>query len=127
MRTRVIGVVLVLVVGLLLLPTASQAASSTLKLAPNVGPPTTKVKAKGSHYPGKDAVTITLDGTTVASATTSAAGAFSASFIVPATALPGPHTVAAFDPAGLGAFRWLLLASPGLPAPAWMRRAAAAP
>jgi len=95
MRTRVLAVGLFVVIGLMVLPAAAQAASPKVKLTPNVGPPTTKVKAKGSHYPGGDPVTVTLDGSPVASATTSAAGAFSASFTIPATALPGAHTVAA--------------------------------
>lgn len=77
-------------------------ASVTLTLSPVVGPPATLVKAKGKGFPPGASVTITFDSTTVATASTNAAGAFAADFTVPATALPGTHAVAAFDPAGLG-------------------------
>jgi outer membrane protein assembly factor BamB len=90
------------VLGLLVSTVPVQAAAPLLLLAPNVGPPTSTVKAIGSGYPPADSVNISFDSTLVAVATTSATGAFSTPFKVPATALPGLHQVSAFDNAGIG-------------------------
>ena len=104
MRARILVVAVAVVAGLALLPAVvAQAASPTLKVSPAAGPPTATVKAKGSHFPAGDDVSVTFDGTAVASATVAAAGTFSAPFTVPATTLPGAHAVAAFDARGLGA------------------------
>ena len=89
--------------GVLAVPTVALASGPKLKLTVTGGPPTTATKAKGSAYPAGDAITVTFDSTTVASATTSATGTFAAPFAVPASAVPGPHTVSAFDVLGLGA------------------------
>ena len=78
-------------------------SAPTLKLSITVGPPSTVTKANGSGYSADDAVTITFDTTTVATTTSSSTGTFAAPFTVPASATPGPHTVSAFDGAGLGA------------------------
>ncbi len=86
-----------------MVPATAGAAGPTLTLAPTVGPPTTVDHANGAGYPAGDSVTVTFDSSTVATATTNAAGMFSVSFTVPASATPGAHAVAAFDPAGLGA------------------------
>jgi outer membrane protein assembly factor BamB len=80
----------------------AHAAGVTVSLSPTFGPPTTKDKVQGSGFPAADSITISFDGATVAGATTNAKGKFSATFVVPATATPGAHTVTAFDPAGLG-------------------------
>jgi hypothetical protein len=73
-----------------------------LTLSPSSGPPTSRVMAKGSRYPANDSVTISFDGASVAGGTSSATGTFSIGFAVPESAAPGTHTVAAFDPEGLG-------------------------
>jgi outer membrane protein assembly factor BamB len=81
---------------------AQAASGAHLLLAPNIGPPTSTVKAIGSGYPPADSVNITFDSTLVAVATSSSTGAFSKPFKVPATALPGLHQVSAFDNPGIG-------------------------
>jgi outer membrane protein assembly factor BamB len=98
----VIGAGTALVVSVVV-PATAAAAGPTLTLAPTVGPPTTVDHANGAGYPAADSVTVTFDSSTVATATTNAAGMFAVSFPVPASATPGAHAVAAFDPAGLGA------------------------
>jgi len=74
-----------------------------LTLSVAAGPPTTATKVNGAGYPASDPITVTFDTTTVATTTSSSAGTFTAPFTVPASAAPGPHTVAAFDSAGVGA------------------------
>jgi outer membrane protein assembly factor BamB len=91
------------------MPTRAGAGTAMLSLSPSVGPPTTSDTATGSGYPPADSVTVTFDGTAVGSATANAAGTFAAPFVVPASAIPGAHTVAAFDPAGLGASATLVV------------------
>jgi outer membrane protein assembly factor BamB len=82
---------------LLLLSTAppAVAARSALALNPAVGPPTTVAKAKGSGYGGGEIVALFLDGQRVGSTVTGPSGKFNTSFVVPAVALPGDHTVEA--------------------------------
>lgn len=82
---------------------AAVASGPTLTLSIATGPPTTATKAKGAGFPASDPITVTFDGTTVATTTSGSTGTFTAPFTVPAPALPGPHTVAAFDSAGVGA------------------------
>jgi outer membrane protein assembly factor BamB len=94
---------LAIAASLLLVPAAAGARTSslTLKLTPTSGPPTATVKAKGANFPPGSTETIRFDGTKVATALTDASGAFAVGFSVPASALPGLHTVAAVDPSGL--------------------------
>ena len=82
---------------------AQAATGAHLVLAPNIGPPTSTVKAVGSGYPPADSVNITFDSTLVAVATSDATGGFSMPFKVPALAVPGLHQVSAFDNPGIGA------------------------
>ena len=82
---------------------AQAATGAHLVLAPNIGPPTSTVKAVGSGYPPADSVNITFDSTLVAVATSDATGGFSMPFKVPALAFPGLHQVSAFDNPGIGA------------------------
>lgn len=104
MRIRTLAVPALVVTLLSLAPaTLAHAAGPALSLSPTFGPPTTSDEAKGAGFPAADSVTVTFDGASVASATTSSTGTFTAGYVVPATALPGAHTVSAFDSAGLGA------------------------
>src|SRR5207247_7239329 len=66
-----------------------------LRLSPNGGPPTTVTEVQGIGFGPSEIVDITFDGTPVGSTTTTAEGAFSLQVNVPASALPGPHTVEA--------------------------------
>src|SRR5689334_16703538 len=74
---------------------SAQAATATIKLKPAVGHPSATVKVTGTGFPVATAFTVTFDGSSVASGTTDAGGAFATSFTVPASATPGKHTVAA--------------------------------
>src|SRR5262249_10639540 len=104
MRARFMAMSVIVFLGCMLLPMAgAQAISPKLKLVPTVGPPTSAVKAKGSNYPAAHGEIITFDGVQVASALVNAAGTFTATFTVPASALPGNHIVTAADANGLGA------------------------
>jgi outer membrane protein assembly factor BamB len=103
MRRRALLLSLSMLVGMVTVPVVqANAAGVKISLSPTFGPPTTKVKVTGTGFPASDPITVAFDSATVASATTNAAGKFAVSFKVPATAPPGPHTVSAFDPAGLG-------------------------
>jgi outer membrane protein assembly factor BamB len=103
MRVRTATLTILIVLGFAAGPAVrAHAAGVKLTLVPTVGPPTTKDVVNGSGFPASDSITVTFDATAVATKTTNAAGKFSVSFVVPATAVPGPHTVTAFDPAGLG-------------------------
>jgi hypothetical protein len=82
---------------------ATASAGPALALSVSTGPPTTSVKADGSGFLAHDAITVTFDGTTVATATASPNGTFAARFGVPAAATPGPHAVRSFDSAGAAA------------------------
>jgi outer membrane protein assembly factor BamB len=77
------------------------AAAPALKLSIAVGPPTTALKANGSGFPADDAITVAYWNTTVATGTASSTGTFTARFRIPVSAAPGPHTIQAFDSAGV--------------------------
>ena len=68
-----------------------------ISIAPLTGPvlSPTSVKVTGSGFAPISIVTITFDGTTVASTTTDSVGSFTANFKVPPSASIGDHTVKA--------------------------------
>jgi outer membrane protein assembly factor BamB len=74
-------------------PAGATTASITLK--PSVGPPTTKVQVKGSGYVAGETVALYFDGGRIASTLADSTGAFRKGIVVPASALPGNHTVEA--------------------------------
>src|SRR4029077_5849238 len=82
-----------LALGLSAQPVGAITTSITLK--PNVGPPSTKVTVSGTGFRASEMVTLSFDATQVTSATASSAGSFSATFMVPKSALPGDHAVKA--------------------------------
>jgi outer membrane protein assembly factor BamB len=117
MRARAATLTILIVLGFAAVPAVrAHAAGVSIALAPTFGPPTTKDVVNGSGFPALDSITITFDATTVATRTTNAAGKFSVSFVVPATALPGPHAVTAFDPTGLGGSASFIVATDWLSA-----------
>ena len=73
----------------------STAATAAITLSPAIGPPTTKVAVHGSGFGSSETVVVRFDAGRVATATTSAAGAFATSFNVPRPAPPGRHLVTA--------------------------------
>jgi outer membrane protein assembly factor BamB len=70
-------------------------AAAVITLKPSVGPPTTKTQEKGSGYVAGETVALYFDGSQVASAVANSTGAFTKAILVPASALPGNHTVEA--------------------------------
>jgi outer membrane protein assembly factor BamB len=80
-------------VGLFAAPVAAVTVSITLK--PGAGPPTSTVTVTGTGFGASETVTVDFSAKPVATATTSAAGTFSATFTVPKPALPGSHPVTA--------------------------------
>jgi outer membrane protein assembly factor BamB len=89
----VAAVGVVLAVGLFASPAAAVTTGITLK--PSAGPPTTKVSVTGTGFGASETVAVDFSGTQVATATTSAAGTFSATFTVPTSAQPGSYPVTA--------------------------------
>ncbi|MDQ1511718.1 MAG: eukaryotic-like serine/threonine-protein kinase [Actinomycetota bacterium] len=73
--------------------TTNVAAAVTIK--PSVGPPTTNVTVTGSGFGANEAVSVDFGSRLMVTKTSGANGSFSASFLVPKTALPGPHSVSA--------------------------------
>jgi outer membrane protein assembly factor BamB len=71
------------------------AASATLSVSPTSGPPTTLVTAKGTGFLGGERVSLSFDGTLIATVTAGGAGGFSKGFTVGRSARPGQHTVKA--------------------------------
>ena len=94
-RSRVLAAAagMVLAVGIFASPAAAVTTSITLK--PSAGPPTTKVTVTGTGFGASETVAVDFSGAQVATAATSAAGTFSATFTVPKPALPGSHPVMA--------------------------------
>jgi eukaryotic-like serine/threonine-protein kinase len=84
-----------LVLGLQALPTGASPAAASMKLSPNVGPPTTVSKAKGTGFAGGEKIDISFDGSDVASVIAKTDGSFSKRFEVPTSAQPGSHEVVA--------------------------------
>ena len=84
---------MLLAVGLSASPAAAVTTSITLK--PSAGPPTTKVSVTGTGFGASETVAVDFSGTQVATATTSSAGTFSATFTVPKSAQPGSYPVTA--------------------------------
>src|SRR5439155_1728608 len=71
------------------------ASSPSIKLSRQVGPPTTRVTVKGVGFGPNEAVDITFDSGLLATATTGSTGKFTQKVQVPASALPGAHTITA--------------------------------
>jgi hypothetical protein len=76
--------------------------SQTITLTPTIGPPTTPTQVSGSGFVSNAAIDIHFDTTDLALATADSSGSFSNIPIqVPASAVPGAHTVSAM-PRGSG-------------------------
>ena len=69
------------------------ATLSALKLTPAVGPPTSSLKVRGSHFGRSEAVNVYFDIRLIALAVTNGQGMFTMSIQVPAPAVPGTHWV----------------------------------
>ena len=74
---------------------SSAAFSQTIALSPNVGPPTATTEVSGSGFLPNQSINLSFDSTNEAIAISDSTGAFSKVAIVPASALPGSHTVSA--------------------------------
>lgn len=73
----------------------SETRAASIQLDPSVDPPSTPVKVKGTGYQANESVKLTFDGSRVGKAKADARGKFSKRILVPASALPGNHTVEA--------------------------------
>ncbi len=74
---------------------AQAAPGARIRVSPQVGPPTTRITVKGQGFGPTEVVDLSFDSSPEGTATTDPAGAFSSSLRVPASALPGGHTVTA--------------------------------
>lgn len=74
--------------------------SPTLSVAPSTGAPGSQVIVNGSGFAPGSSVTISLDGSTLTTATVNGAGQFSIPATIPATAPGGTGTITAQDQAG---------------------------
>lgn len=72
---------------------AAPVAGPSITLAKTFGPPTTNLKVTGVGFGASEMVVITFDASQVGTATTDSSGSFSTKIIVPASSLPGHHTV----------------------------------
>src|SRR5438874_300147 len=94
-----------LLVGLLLSLTLSSvtplavhatANTTTITLSKVTGPPTTKVTVKGTSFGSSETVIVTFDSSTMlGTTTTNSTGSFSLGITIPASALPGTHSIQA--------------------------------
>jgi outer membrane protein assembly factor BamB len=79
-----------------ILPSAqANAAEATIRLSPDVGPPTRPITVRGREFGASERVRLDLDGSFLAAAVTDPTGAFSRRIRIPAEAVPGPHLVGA--------------------------------
>ena len=97
-RHRCASLVAPAVVLVLALGTAAPslaAASPRIRLSKGVGPPTTRITVQGQAFGPVEVVDLSFDSSPRGKATTDPSGAFSSPLRVPASALPGEHTVSA--------------------------------
>lgn len=80
----------------LLTPLYGNTPPANTTLAPNEGQVGQPVSVSGSNFDPDSPITITYDGTSVASAATDSQGSFATSFAVPPS-IPGPHAVKTSD------------------------------
>src|SRR6266536_860113 len=95
---RGLGPALAALTSLLLLALAVPAPAAPgarIRVSPQVGPPTTRITVKGQGFGPTEVVDLSFDSSPEGTATTDPSGAFSAPLRVPASALPGGHTVTA--------------------------------
>ncbi|MGH9909018.1 MAG: beta strand repeat-containing protein, partial [Nitrososphaerales archaeon] len=77
--------------------TISQSQSTSITISPSSGTVGTSITVTGSGFSPTKGVTINLDGSLVATSTTSSTGTFNALFTILATVTAGSHTVTAND------------------------------
>jgi len=74
---------------------AAPATGPIITLGVTFGPPTTNIKVKGGGFGAEETVILDFDTSQIGTASTNNAGAFSTRITVPASALPGRHTIKA--------------------------------
>lgn len=75
--------------------TQVRASGATITLSASSGPPTTSVTVNGTGFGNSETVNIVFDATMAGMATSDNTGSFSTAILVPASALPGNHTLLA--------------------------------
>jgi outer membrane protein assembly factor BamB len=76
-------------------PSLGQGQSASIRLSPDIGPPTSRVEVLGEGFGGSEGVLLQFHGRRHAKAHTNPSGQFSKEIVVPASADPGPQTVVA--------------------------------
>src|SRR5712691_4685998 len=102
-RRKTIGLALMVVLalsftlpGMTHLAVHAAPARAPITLSKVTGPPTTTVTVNGTGFGSSETVIATFDTTTkVGTTTTSSMGSFSFGITIPATALPGSHSIQA--------------------------------
>jgi len=74
---------------------ARASTTATLRLAPSVGPPTTRLTVRGIGFDPNEIVDVSFDGGLLRQVRTDERGRFGTKARTPASALPGHHTVTA--------------------------------
>src|SRR5581483_120208 len=93
---RLLLLLAVAAAGAALLPGArGAAATATIKLRPTAGRPASNVTVIGKRFGASEQVAVKFDVDVLAHAVTESTGAFSVKVRIPATAIPGSHTVTA--------------------------------
>ena len=98
MFKRFLSLFLALLLGLMLLfsfQPSALAASPGISLSITSGPPTSLVKVIGSGFGVYETVELYFDSNQISAATTNSSGAFKKKITIPASALPGVHTIQA--------------------------------
>jgi len=97
LRQKMLGFLLAMLVILC----GATTVSASVKLAPKVGPPTTKFTVSGSGFDANVAIDIYFDTTEVALVVTNNTGGFSRSgLLVPNSAVPGTHWITVLERGG---------------------------
>ncbi len=79
----------------LAVPASAVPAGAEVKLDRSVGPPTSRVSVQGRGFGGSETIDVLFDGAGLKYAVTGPGGTFLTRMTIPASALPGPHTIRA--------------------------------
>src|SRR5689334_1839907 len=94
-QAALVFVLVLLVVAIGGVPARAEMTTARLALTPSAGPPTSHVVAAGKGFGASESIVVLFDRRVVATDTTTANGTFAVGLNVPASALPGSHTVTA--------------------------------
>jgi outer membrane protein assembly factor BamB len=100
--TRRVAIVLTLLVAAVVqrVESADAVGSAAILLSPSVGPPTTATTVRGKGFSAGETVDLTFDATMLVKTHAGSGGRFTKQAVVPASALPGDHTIQATGESG---------------------------